>query len=267
VETGLALARRLERAEANANARFVEARARIQPDSGACWIEVAGAYAMYDGPRSPCTQTFGLGLDRNPTPEELDRIEQFFRERGAPVMHEVSPMADPAMIALLSGRGYQPIEFTSVMFLPLADRIRDAGAGVAVRVVDKHESAVWARTAVEGWRDQVSFADLLSDLMQIVAAREQAADFLAEIGGQPVAAGALAIHERVALLAGASTIPEWRRRGAQRALMEARLDYAERAGCDLAMISAGPPGGASERNAARQGFRTAYTRVKWELIR
>ena len=27
-------------------------------------MEVAGAYAMYDGPRSPCTQTFGLGLFR-----------------------------------------------------------------------------------------------------------------------------------------------------------------------------------------------------------
>src|SRR5438128_4477873 len=33
----LALARRLERAEAHANARFVEARARLFPSSGARW--------------------------------------------------------------------------------------------------------------------------------------------------------------------------------------------------------------------------------------
>ncbi len=45
----LALARRLERAEGRGNAEFVEARARVSPDSGACWIEVAGAYANYDG--------------------------------------------------------------------------------------------------------------------------------------------------------------------------------------------------------------------------
>ena len=45
----LALARRLERAEALSSARFVEARAQLVPESGACWITVAGAYAMFDG--------------------------------------------------------------------------------------------------------------------------------------------------------------------------------------------------------------------------
>ena len=58
----LSLARRLERAEARAGASFVEARARICPDSGAVWMEVAGAYAMYDGVASPVTQTFGPGF-------------------------------------------------------------------------------------------------------------------------------------------------------------------------------------------------------------
>jgi len=63
----LALARRLERAEAASNARFVEARARLFPASGACWIEVAGAYPMFDGVASPVTQTFGLGMFQAPT--------------------------------------------------------------------------------------------------------------------------------------------------------------------------------------------------------
>ena len=45
----LALARRLERTEAKGNASFVDARARLFPDSGATWIELAGAYAMFDG--------------------------------------------------------------------------------------------------------------------------------------------------------------------------------------------------------------------------
>jgi len=63
------LAGRLEQAEAVANARFVETRAQLMPDSGAEWIEVAGAYAMYDGARSPCAQTFGLGLFQLPHAE------------------------------------------------------------------------------------------------------------------------------------------------------------------------------------------------------
>jgi beta-glucosidase-like glycosyl hydrolase len=72
------------------------------------------------------------------------------------------------------------------------------------------------------------------------------------------------VHDGVALLAGASTIPEWRHRGAQNALLAKRLVYAAHAGCDLAMMCA-EPGGASQRNAERQGFRIAYTRVKWGM--
>ena len=52
----LELSRRLERAEARGNARFVEERTRFGPGRGARWIEVAGAYAMFDGPASPMTQ-------------------------------------------------------------------------------------------------------------------------------------------------------------------------------------------------------------------
>ena len=76
--------------------------------------------------------------------------------------------------------------------------------------------------------------------------------------------GADARRRGVALLAGASTVPEGRRQGAQRALLEARLQTAVDAGCDLAMMVAAP-GSASQRNAERQGFRIAYTRTKWQL--
>ena len=60
------------------------------------------------------------------------------------------------------------------------------------------------------------------------------------------------------------TVPSGRRRGAQAALLHARLAFAAEQGCDLAMMGAAP-GSASQRNAERQGFRIAYTRVKWHL--
>ena len=102
------------------------------------------------------------------------------------------------------------------------------------------------------------------ELMRASVAAENAHSFLVEWDSKPIAAGSLAIHNGVALLAGASTIPEWRGRGAHRALLQSRLDYAARSACDLAMVCA-EPGSASQRNAERQGFRIAYTRIKWEL--
>jgi GNAT superfamily N-acetyltransferase len=261
------LACRLEQAEAVANARFVDTRARLVPDSGAEWIEVAGAYAMYDGPRSPCTQSFGLGLFQLPTASDMEKLETFFKERAAPVLHEVCPLADKALIPMLNQRGYRPVELSQVMFLPLGEGVPSIAVGneaLRVCVVSRDEQDLWAVTAAEGWREFIEVGDLMLDLMRVSAAREDGACFLVELNGQPIAAGALVIHRGVALLAGASTLPEWRRRGAQRLLLKNRLQYARQAGCDLAMGCA-EPGSASQRNSERQGFRIAYTLIKWSL--
>src|SRR4051794_9236484 len=115
----MALARRLEKTEARANAGFVEARAVTFPRSRAEWTEIAGAYAMYDGTGSPVTQTFGLGMFQLLTNPDLDALEEFFKTRGADVFHEVSPLADASVLALLTERGYQLIEFTNVLYRPI----------------------------------------------------------------------------------------------------------------------------------------------------
>jgi GNAT superfamily N-acetyltransferase len=98
----------------------------------------------------------------------------------------------------------------------------------------------------------------------LTCARENNVSFLAEIDGQPGAAGVLCMHEGVASFGGAATIPELRRRGLQAALMAVRMRYAFEHGCDLAMMVA-EAGSGSQHNAERQGFRIAYTRTKWRL--
>ena len=266
----LALSRRLERAEASANADFVEARAKFFPESGASWMEVAGAYAMFDGVGSPLTQTFGLGVLEPVTAEVLDRIETFFRERGSDTFHEISPMTDQSVLALLAERGYHPIELTSVMFRPIEPGVKltvPINNKLLVRLIGKENDAdheLWANTTMKGWSTEGDFGDSLRDLFRLTAKKGIAPSFLAELDGQAIAAGALSMTDGVALLAGASTIPEGRRQGAQLALLEARLRYAAEQGCDLAMMCAAP-GSASQRNAERQGFRIAYTRIKWQL--
>lgn len=265
------LSRRLERAEASANAEFVEARARFFPDSGACWMEAAGAYAMFDGVGSPLTQTFGLGVFEPVTAEALDRIEAFFRQRGSDTFHEISPMADQSALALLAERGYHPIELTSVMFRPIERGVglsAKVNERIKVRMIggqdDEADQELWAQTATKGWAHEVEFGDLILELSRLTVKKGIAPSFLAELNGQAIATGGLSITGGVALLAGASTIPEGRKQGAQLALLDARLRYATEQGCDLAMMCAAP-GSASQRNAERQGFRIAYTRIKWQL--
>lgn len=262
------LARRLERTEASANAAFVEARAKLFPASGASWIEVAGAYAMFDGTQSPLTQTFGLGVFDPVTDAEMEKLEAFFKERNAPVFHEISPMADISLLSLLGERGYQPIELTSVMYRPIESENRldlPLNPKIKTRVIRDGEEKLWAETAASGWSTEApGLSDFMFEIGSISAEAQGVSSFLAELDEQPVAAGGLYIHEDTALLAGASTVPGARKQGAQLALLDSRLRYAAEKGCTIAMMCA-LPGSQSQRNAEKHGFRIAYTRIKWQL--
>jgi hypothetical protein len=261
----LALARRLERTEGAANQRLVDARARLSPERGACWMEAGGAFAMFDGAASPLTQTFGLGLFETPTDDILIRLETFFRERRAPVSHETSPLADAALMPLLVARGYAPSELSSVMFRPIGRDLALAAPkpSASVALVEGDDDERWARTAAEGWSEFPGLAEFMLDIGRVQAAARDTYRFLATAGARAIAAGALIVHEGVGLLAGASTVPGARRQGAQLALLDARLRFAAEQGCDLAMMVA-LPGSGSQRNAERHGFRIAYTRIKWQ---
>ena len=263
------LARRLERAEGQSNKDFVETRVRLTPESGAQWIEVAGAWAMFDGVGSPMTQTFGLGMYQTPVADDLATIEQFFAERGADVFHEVSPLADDATLSLLNERGYQPLEFTSVMFRPLevgGSFAQPRKEGIRTRLASAGECELWAQTAASGWGESPELRQFILELSRVSVQGPHVLSFMAELEGRPIATGALIMCEGVALLAGASTVPDGRQQGAQLALLNARLSYAAGNGCDIAAMGA-RPGSASQRNAERQGFRIAYTRPKWQLMK
>lgn len=264
--SNLELSQRLECAEGHACAQFADSRRRAFAGSDSEWIECAGTVAVYDGASSPSTQTFGLGLFEEATPEALDTIESFFHDRGAPVCHEVSPFAGIATLHLLCARRYRPIEISSVLCRTIEPPpLCGNDTAVRVRLAGPDESHLWSDVSAKGWaHDHPEWLDFIRQTGALSASREGSVSFLAELNGQPGAAGALCIHDGVALFAGSSTVPELRGRGLQSALLQERMHYAHGHGCDLAMMVA-EAGSNSQRNAERAGFQVAYTRIKWRL--
>ena len=271
------LSQKLERTEAHANADFVDTRVRLEPSIGAAWIEVGGAYAMFDGPESPCTQSFGLGLFEDTTDQHLDEIEKFYAERAAPVFHEVSPMTDPSLMHVLSSRGYKPIELTSVMYREFGVPSSGGGAategrlkaglktGITTRITKEDEAELWAATSAAAWSTEMEgLHDFMVGFGRVSARCDGAYPFIGELDGRAIATGMLFIYEDVCILAGASTIPEARNQGAQNTLLADRLSFAASRGCRLAIMAA-LPGSQSQKNAQKNGFSIAYTRTKWHL--
>jgi GNAT superfamily N-acetyltransferase len=215
--------------------------------------------------RLPGYANLGLGLFEPLTTASLDQIERFFHDRGAAGAHEVSPLAGIATLDLLCARGYRPIELSSVMHRPVDRPAPKENSAVTVRVAAPEESALWTEVSARGWaHDNPELRTFLQQFGAIAFARKQSVHFIAEWEGQPAAAGALSLHDGVALFGGAATVPEMRRRGLQAALLEARMTYAFEQGYPLALMVT-EAGSQSQRNAERQGFRIAYTRTKWRL--
>ena len=263
----LALSRRLESAEGFACRQFAEARLRMFPESGAAWMQCAGAWAVFDAVDSPVTQTFGLGVFEELTGEALDTMERFFLDRGAPVAHEVSPFAGVAALDLLCARGYRPVEIGSVLYRTVERPGAVRRTGVAVRVIRPEEAPLWSEISARGWaHDHPELRGVLLEFGAMMAARAQSPCFLGEVDGQPGAAGALCIHEGVALFAGAATVPELRRRGLQGALLETHalrlrpwLRSGDDGGCSGRRVAAqcgtpGFPGGLYAAQVAAQGL-------------
>lgn len=259
----LQLSQRLERAEGLANQRFIEAKQKVFPETEAAWTEVAGAYAMFDTPQSPLTQTFGLGVFETPTDEHFQQIEQFFSDHGAPVFHEISPIPDQALLGKLRERGYHPIELTNILYRPIDEAWSvEVNPKLSVRKIESNEHEAYSKLCAEAWQLPPEFASFFDDLGKIGASNDYVASFVVELNGKPIGGGGLCLSDEVALIAGDCTLPDARGQGAQLALIAARVQYAREHGFKLLMMGA-MPGSTSQKNGQRAGMDIGYTRIKW----
>jgi GNAT superfamily N-acetyltransferase len=86
-------------------------------------------------------------------------------------------------------------------------------------------------------------------------------------GDEPVAAGALFVVDGIGWLGFGATLPQVRGRGAQSALLAARVTRAHELGVEVVVTETGAPRdgqpGPSYRNILRAGFREAYLRPNY----
>jgi len=258
------LARELELAEAHAAVQCAEGARVAMPSSDYAVEAMAGGFAVYCGHDSPVTQAVGLGLHGPVSEEEFDRLESFYFSRQETVRVETCPMADASLMNFYKERRYHVSEYSNVMtMVPGGNSRGDLPPGLEIRVVRPEEFDLWTLTVARGFAETQPVTREILSVMKMFAMVQGTECFLASIDGQVVGGATLAVRGRIAGLFGASTLPEFRKRGVQTALLRERLRRASELGCRLAM-SIALPGSISQRNMTRAGFQTLYTRVKFE---
>jgi GNAT superfamily N-acetyltransferase len=171
------------------------------------------------------------------------------------------------LIGLLSERGYRLLRFRNIYVQALRPHeTTDAKPDTCSTVVEIHEvdastAAAWSTTLLDGFGyTHAADRDRVATWNHMVRSLPGVTALVAMRDGVPIGAASVMVLGATAVLGGAATLPACRRRGVQRALIEARLAVAAHAGCELAIITA-DPGSSSGRNAERKGFQLVCNHV------
>ncbi|MDQ0560211.1 hypothetical protein QO004_001993 [Rhizobium mesoamericanum] len=136
---------------------------------------------------------------------------------------------------------------------------------VRTRAVKVDEAALFGSMMCKGF----GFPLALASLWSAIVAKEGWSCFLALDGETPIGTGAIYVSGSYAWLGGGTTLPEFRNRGVQKALIQIRTDHGITKGVSTFVVetevpSLGKPN-ISYENLRKMGFRHAYTRKNFKL--
>jgi ribosomal protein S18 acetylase RimI-like enzyme len=257
-----ALAQRVETADMAVGMESARIHAALEPASGAVAEAFAGGIAVFVGVNSPLTQALGIGMQGPVRAPDIDDLEEFFIRRGSAIHVELCPLADASVLKEIAGRGYRVMDFSNMMVrrIRAGESTVPPGSGISVQFSGAEDAELWARTVAAGFGDQqVQTPENLAVLRNMLF-QPATRGVLAWVDGRPAGGGAMSVHDGVAAIYGASTVPSFRRLGVQSAVIRTLMNHAAEAECDLAYTLT-RPGSVSQRNLERQGFRVAYTRT------
>jgi ribosomal protein S18 acetylase RimI-like enzyme len=215
-------------------------------------------------------RVIGLGEHTPATDEQVATLIDHYWTLGIDrYWVHVGPYALPTRMGrLLHNHGLKPYRRSWVKLMRPAKPMRPGQTDVHVRAACREDGPVVASIAGPAFDLPQIAAEFYGALIE----RPRWQVFVAEIAGEIAGAAGLYIEGEVAYLAFAATRPELRRRGAQRALLSARINAASEAGCRWIAAETGFPLAADETNPSYQnllwaGFRPVAIRDNYVPVR
>ena len=260
MDVDAALVRRLEATAATASLDQIVALRSLDPHSAADGIRFGDGALVAMGSGRYVNRAIGVTLSEL-SAGDVDASEQFFVGRGLAPMIELSSWAPATTLAEVSRRRYEPCWFRSFFALVPTAAPAEHSTGVRIERVGGDDLTRWLDVFNTGFEADHGAALVAND--EIGRASFLVPDsqtFLAHLDGRAVGCGSVQIVDGVAWLGGAATLPEFRRRGVQAALVAHRLRLAASLGCELAAVTA-LSNGPSARNIVRLGFQHTHAQV------
>jgi hypothetical protein len=251
-------------AEVGELAAFRDLYAAALDDAHAAEIGGAVCLAVPALPKSAMfNRVLGLGLERPATERELDEIAAFFDDFGVDYAISPHPLARPRELRLwLDERGFHT-GYAWAKFERGVEEPPDVETDLRVEEVSADRAADFGDVFVRAYRTPELFREWASRL----PGRDGWHCFVAYDRETPAATGAVFVRDGIGWFGLAGTLPEFRRRGAQNAILSARVRAAAAAGATTLVTETGErvEGKVSNsyRNIERSGFEFRYVRPNY----
>lgn len=261
------LAATIDLAEGRFCAAIAEQSREGRHGAGVLVTSLGDGMAVFATADSPINKIIGAGFAHAPTDDELSRVEAHFARHGARLQAEIATLAAPDMHRRLVARGYEPFGFEHVLGQAL-DEVAEAPPDVAVTRAEGPEMGRLAEILADAFTvpdhtgiglDQLPSHEVMCRWFAASSKVQGYRAYAARVDGVLAGAAALRVDGLIAQFAGAGTIPMFRRRGVQRALLRARLRDAAAAGCRVGVVVT-QPASQSQHNVQREGFGLLYAR-------
>ncbi|WP_404430760.1 GNAT family N-acetyltransferase [Sutcliffiella horikoshii] len=199
----------------------------------------------------------------------LDEIVDFYASRGIPARFEVTPgNASTDLFRKLSTKGFFQSGFHTTLYRPLSTgepSLNGADNAVQMEEISIENFDIFGELYTRGFGMPTTFKDYVTANNKVLAESDNWTFYLARVGGEPAGIGVLYVKNDVATLAASTTVPEFRNKGVQTALIQKRMQQAADEGCRY-LVGQAAFGSVSQKNMERAGLRVAYTNAVWEKI-
>jgi ribosomal protein S18 acetylase RimI-like enzyme len=218
--------------------------------------------AISEQPSTMLNRVIGLGLDAPATDDDLEAIESFFGRHGRPFYVSLNRKAKPSDLAgRLERRGFAAA-YAWMKFTRGPEPLPQTDSPLRVELAEPRHGPDFGDIVAAGYGLEPFVATWLAELP-----KTSWRCYLAYDGEDPAGAAALFVHEDTGYLTFAATKAEHRRKGAQSALLAARIRDAVEAGCTMLVTETGEripmKPSDSYRNILRFGFEEAYVRPNY----
>ncbi|RTE11125.1 GNAT family N-acetyltransferase [Paenibacillus whitsoniae] len=196
--------------------------------------------------------------------DSLEEVIRFYRDRNRTFQLDINPVSiSPKLLEQLAVHGLYQTGFHSVLYGRPSSELPELPASIRIRPIESEaDFDMYAAIHCVGAGMEIAHKHHFINNNIGLLGRPGWKLYLAFWQNEPAAVAVMYTSGKIASLTLAATVPAYRRKGLQTALLQWRMHEAYKANCELVVAQASF-GSSSQHNMQRVGMQLAWTRSVW----